>query len=140
MFGIFGKATSKIKDRANEAIHHGIDLATDTILTGKDSAQSKLIKKGMNVAMKKFGEVKDLKFDTKNKSITLTVYLKGEKQDVVLNIDSYKFSKDDDDNYYIEIFTVSANRYWMDALVRTFLIGRKFPIPSQLVVPMKILM
>lgn len=137
---IIDKATSEIKSRANDAISSSIDIATDTILTGKDSAQSTIIKNGFNVFIKKFGEIKDLKFNTKNKNITLSIYLKGEKQDVELNINSYKFFKDDDDIHYIEIFDISANRYWIDAIMKVFLLNKRFKIPSQLVVPIKILM
>jgi len=133
------KATSEIKSRTSDAISHSLDLATEALVNGKDSAQSTIIKNGLNILIKKFGEIKNLKIDSQTKKITLTIYLKGEVQYIVIDIDSYKFFRDDDDIYYIEIFEVSVNRYWIDAIVKVFLLDKKFPIPNQLVIPIKIL-
>jgi hypothetical protein len=134
------KATAEIKNRTSEAITQSLNIATDTLIQGKDTAQSTMIKNGMNVFIKKFGEIKEFKIDTKSKTITISIYLKGEVQDVVVKIESYKFFRDDDDIYYIEIFQISVSRYWIDAIAKTFLIGKKFPVPNSLVIPMKILM
>jgi len=122
-------ATSEIKTRA-----------TDALINGKDTAQSSIIKNGLNIFIKKFGEIKDFKIDSQSKKITLEIFLKGESQDIIIDIDRYKFFKGDDDIYYIEIFEVSVNRYWIDSIAKVFLLGKRFPIPNQLVIPMKILM
>ncbi len=134
------KATSEFKNIANEAVSHSLDIATETIISGKDSAQSTIIKNAFNVFIKKFGEIKDLKFDTKTKSINLSVYLKGESDEVMIKILNYKFWKDDDDLYYIEISEISASRYWIDAISNVLLSGKRFVVPQNLVIPMKILM
>lgn len=134
------KATSEIKSRTSEVLVHSLEMATDALVNGKDTAQSTIIKNGLNIFIKKFGELKDLKIDSQNKKITLSLSLKGEVEDIIINIDSYKFFRDDDDIYYIEIFEVSINRYWIDAIAKFFLLERRFLIPSQLVIPMKILM
>jgi hypothetical protein len=132
-------ATSTIKNRASEAISNSLDLATDTLISGKDTTQSTIIKNGLNIFIKKFGEIKNLKIDSQNKAITLDIFLKGEADTIILNIENYKFFKDDDDIYYIKIFDISANRYWIDAIAKVFTRDKQFPIPSQLVIPMKIL-
>jgi len=123
------KATSEIKNRA-----------TDALINGKDSAQSSIIKNGLNIFIKKFGEIKEFRMDSQSKKVTLDIFLKGESQDIVIDIEEYKFFKGDDDIYYIEIFKISVNRYWIDSIAKVFLLGKKFPIPNQLVIPMKILM
>jgi hypothetical protein len=112
---------------------------SDTLQNGKDSTQSTVIKNIANGFMKKFGEIKELDINSKNKKIHLSVYLKGEKGDVIIDIGNYKISKIDD-GYFIELYEVSANRYWIDALLNTFIYEKKFPIPQKLVVPIKILM
>ena len=134
------RATSEIKNLTTDKISHGLDIATETIISGKDTAQSTLIKNGLNIFIKIFGEIRDLKFDTKTKSIIMSIFLKGETDDVILKILNYKFWKDDDDVHYIEISEISANRYWIDAIANVLLSGKKFAIPQNLVIPIKILM
>jgi len=125
---LFDKATSEIKNRA-----------TEVLVAGKDNAQSTIIKNGLNIFIKKFGEIKDFKIDSHSKNITISIYLKGEVENITINIDSYKFFKDDDDIHYIEVFEISVNRYWIDAIAKLVVLDKKFPIPSQLVIPMKML-
>jgi len=133
------KATSEIKSRASEAVSNSLDLATEVLVAGKDTAQSTIIKNGLNIFINQFGEIKDFKIDSQSKNIIISIYLKGEVEDITINIESYKFFKDDDDIHYIEVFKISVNRYWIDAIAKVFVLDRKFPIPNQLVIPMKIL-
>jgi hypothetical protein len=116
-----------------------ISQATETLQSGKDSTQSAVIKNLANSFIRKFGEMKELHINSKDKQIHISLYLKGESGDVIIDIGNYKISKDDDD-YFIEINEVSANRYWIDALLKTFSHEKKIPIPPSFIVPMKILM
>lgn len=140
MFDILDKVTAGIKNKVNETVSNSLDLATETLISGKDSTHSIIIKKGMNLFIKKFGEIQDFSIDSLTKSIKISVNLKGEDSEIEININSYKFFKNDDDVYYIEIFEVSVNRYWIDEIMQLFVINKQFPIPNQLVVPLKILM
>jgi hypothetical protein len=137
---LFDKATSEIKTRANDALSQSIDRATDTLVAGKDSTQSAILKNGLNIFIKNFGEIKDLKMDSKNSKLLFSIYLKGESGDVIIEVGNYKISRDDDDKHYMEIFEISANRYWIDALLKVFTLEKRFPIPPNIVVPLKILM
>jgi hypothetical protein len=133
---LFEKTTSQIKSKANDAFSQSIDIASDKLQAGKDT----VLKNSINIFIKSFGEIRDLKIDTKRKALSISIFLKGEKGEVELKVSNYKISKDDDDSYYVEIFEMSANRYWIDAIVKSFIVGQRFVILPNLVVPLKILM
>jgi hypothetical protein len=133
------KAIGEIKNKTGDAVEFGLNRATDTIIAGKDIANSTIIKNGLNVFIKQYGEIKDFSIDTKNRSVSLNIYLKGESGDVIIDIDSYDFLKIDD-RYFLKVYKISANRYWIDSILNVFAKEREFPVPAELVLPLKILM
>lgn len=133
------KAISEIKSKTGDAVEFGLNKATDTIITGKDIANSTIIKNGLNVFLKRYGEIKEFSIDTKSRTVTLDIFLKGESSDVVVNIESYDFLKIDD-RYYLKIYKINANRYWIDSILNVFAKEQEFLVPGELVLPLKILM
>gem|GEM_PF-2530694 len=136
---ITDKAITEIKSRTGDAVEFGLNKATDTIISGKDMANSTVIKNGINVFLRKYGEIKEFKIDSKSQSVTLDIYLKGESSDVVVDIKNYDFFKKDD-SYFLKVYEISANRYWIDSILKVFAKDREFPVPAELVLPLKILM
>ena len=137
----FNKAFDILRESATDAVSSSFNKATETIINGKDLANSKIIKNGLNIFIRDFGEIHDLRIDTRAKTISLELSLKGEVQIVGVQILDYKFSQDrEKTEYYFEVLDIQANRYWIDAILKSFIIGKKFKVPAEMVLPLKIIM
>jgi hypothetical protein len=137
----FNKTLNSISSLASDAVSSGLHKASDTIIHGKDIANSTIIKNGLNIFIKDFGEIENLKIDTRAKTITLELSLKGENQLVNVQILDYKFLKNNETTeYFFQVLDIEANRYWIDAILKSFVINREFKVPSELVLPLKIIM
>lgn len=92
----------------------------------KNSAVATLAKKFVNNNIKEYGEMVNLKIDSKNKNIELEVLLKGEKENIIVKVDKYEVIKKDDSSY-IKFKNISASREWITVLINNVLIQNYAP-------------
>ena len=92
----------------------------------KNTAISELAKKFVNNFIRDYGEMVNLKVDSKNKNIELEVLLKGEKESIFINIEEYEVIHNDDSNY-IKFKNMSASREWIEVLIQNIAIPNFAP-------------
>lgn len=89
-----------------------IDKACDI----KNAGLSKLALVYANKEIKEYGEMVDLRIDSKNKNIELEILLKGEKENIIVKVDRYEVIQKDDSSY-IKFNNISASREWIEVLI-----------------------
>lgn len=92
----------------------------------KNSAIATLAKKFVNNNIKEYGEMVDLRIDSKNKNIELVILLKGEKENIIVKVDKYEVIKKDDSSY-IKFKNIAASREWITVLINNVLIPEYAP-------------
>lgn len=80
-----------------------------------------IAKKYVNSKIKEYGEMVNLKVDSKNKNIEIDVLLKGEKENIVVKIEKYEIVSKNSSNA-IKFKNVSASREWIEVLFRNVVI------------------
>jgi len=92
----------------------------------KNSAVETLAKNFVNNNITEYGEMVNLKIDSKNRNIELEVLLKGEKENILIKIEKYEAVSKDDSNV-IKFKNVSASREWIEVLIHNFAIPNFAP-------------
>ncbi len=82
---------------------------------GKDKIISKGLKTFANIIINDYGKITDFAANTKNKTITLNVLLKGEKEDLQITFSNYSVISDDK-NTYFKFDSIRTTREWLNIL------------------------
>lgn len=77
----------------------------------------------------KYGVVNKLLFDSKLKTLSATLQLRGESSELEVNIIRYSVRKDSGKSF-VRVDEIEVNREWMEALAGDLLVGREFEIPG----------
>jgi len=101
----------------------------------KDSTLSLLLKKYINNLIDEYGEMVNLRIDSKNKKVSLNLLLKGEKENILVDIEEYEVIKKSD-RTFIKFKRISSSREWIETLVSNIIIpnyapNNKFEIDSK---------
>ena len=96
----------------------------------KDKALSKGAVITINKYLEPYGEVQTLKIDTKKKSISMEVLLKGEHDVLKVAIEKYTLIERDGKNL-LQVTGLTTSREWVNTLASTYLEGREFEVPSE---------
>lgn len=115
------------------------DIVKDTVYTSKDTANSKIFKTVINQVIKSYGTVLAFKIDSKDRSFLIELVLKGEKLPIRIQIDKYEFVKHNDYSAVI-IYSLTANREWMQTIMDMFLLNTEFALPDKLNAPIQAFM
>ena len=107
MFESLGKAFSSAKDRAVEA-----------------SARAFLERK-----VKNFGQIEHLQMDTRNRTASITLTLKGEVSPITIEIRNYDVTQRDGASW-IRVNNVTASREWMGLALQEYVVGQQFKLPG----------
>lgn len=92
-----------------------------SLLSGlKEKGVSAGIKIFLQKYVDKYGEIKDVDVDLKNKKIRCTIILKGEDKPVKVDLLGIR-TQLVGDKYYLEFDGVKVSREWIDALVGEYL-------------------
>jgi hypothetical protein len=97
----------------------------------KDIGISTLGKKFGNQFIKEYGEMLDLRLDSKNKKIELEILLKGELEPLKVDIGSYKIEQNGEKSYII-LSEISTSREWINTLLEKFVQNKKFEISQDI--------
>ena len=105
----------------------------------KDKAVSLLFKKSAESFISDFGNLNDLKIDSANKDIYLSVSLKGEKESIDIKMSGYEVVRSKDDNF-IQFQTITTSREWINVGLEKFYLERRIDIPAQYIGIVKLLL
>lgn len=95
----------------------------------KDSALGMGLKKFVNERLGQYGEVRDVKVDTKASRITIEALLKGERDVVIATIERYELEREGDE-VYVVLRSFSTSREWLTLLLARLLTGKRYKIPG----------
>jgi hypothetical protein len=95
----------------------------------KDAIASQAARSYVNGLIKRYGEVKDLKIDSRAKTVAVVCELLGEAEPVVVGIDGYRV-ENEAGNHFLEITACSCSREWLQNLIEDRVRGQRFPLPS----------
>ena len=110
---------------------------------GKDKIVSKGLKTYANLIINDYGKITDFLANTKNKTITLNVLLKGEKEDLQITFSNYNIISDDT-NTYFQFDRIKTTREWLNILfekkLSSILEENKIQIPGYIATSINILL
>jgi hypothetical protein len=107
----------------------GILRSDAVIRAAKDIISSKAAKAWLNNFIARYGEVRELKIDSKRKRIDLTCILNGETDPVRVTIIKYEVENDGEKTFF-KVIDSSATRPWLQSVMRDHLHGRRFELPK----------
>jgi hypothetical protein len=79
--------------------------------------------------LKPYGALKELKLDTKQRTINAELELKGEAEPVRIQISEYELI-DEDDAAYLVLKGITTSREWLTTLARDFAEDRRLKLPE----------
>ena len=106
MLGLIAKGVTALKERALEAILKGL----------------------INRKIKPFGSVTRLQIDSRQKTASAQLALKGEPQPTEIRIGSYALVEEDGVTY-ISVHNLEASKEWLSVVLNEYVAGRKFKVP-----------
>jgi hypothetical protein len=71
--------------------------------------------------LKRYGKMTKLEIDKENKTISVDLDLKGEKEGVRITLSNYRLIQEDGKNLVFEPGTIEVSREWLDALLKTLI-------------------
>ncbi len=96
----------------------------------KDKALSKGVIVAINKQIEPYGEVLALSLDTKKKSISMEVMLKGEHDVLKMEVQQYSLIERDG-KHLLQVTGLTTSREWVNTLAKTYLEGREFEVPNE---------
>ncbi len=115
------------------------NIVKDTMYTSKDTTNSKLFKTIINQVIKSYGSVLAFKIDSKDRSFLIELMLKGEILPIRIEISKYEFIQHDDSTSVI-IYSLKANREWMQTVLDLFILNKEFELPKKFNTPIQTFM
>lgn len=97
--------------------------------TAKDLFTSKAAKAWLNERIAPYGEIKELKIDSKRNRVEVVCDLQGEVSPIGVTIEKYLLEAKDGKTF-LSVLDSSATRPWLQAAMRDHLHGRRFEVPS----------
>ncbi len=92
----------------------------------KDSGISSLAKKFIDSKIEEYGHLVNFQIDSKKRNIILDIWLKGEKEDIKVIVESYEIVYNNS-SAYLRFKKVSASREWIEILIKKFVLPKYAP-------------
>ena len=106
--------------------------AGGTLAESKDRLISERIKHELNTQLARYGEVLDVKLNTREQSVQLCIKLKGEPDPVKVNIGKYALIKEDAQLWLtVDSQSIEASREWLTLLLQDQAGRQRLPIPQK---------
>ena len=93
----------------------------------KKRAMEVTVKALINRKIKAFGSVTSLQIDSKQRTISAQLALKGEAQPIALKIGAYEVIQEDGVTY-ISFQNLHASREWIGTVLNEYVAGRRFKV------------
>ncbi len=95
----------------------------------KDALSSQAARSYVNGLIQRYGEVRDLKIDSKEKTVVVVCILKGEPEPVRVRVDRYRIESEGPQRF-IRIEACSCSRTWLQHLLEDHVCDRRMKLPS----------
>ena len=95
----------------------------------KDAIASQAARSYVNGLIKRYGEVRELKIDSRAKTVARVCELKGEPEPVVIHVEAYRIVAEGELRF-VEIAACSCSRVWLQNLLEDQVCGRRLKLPS----------
>lgn len=96
----------------------------------KDAGASVAIEHLLAKRLEPYGELKNLRLNSRDKTIEVEVLLKGEAETLVVKVLEYELQSEPDQDYLV-VKRAIASREWVTALLQDFVAGKRHPLPQQ---------
>ncbi len=96
----------------------------------KDKGISKAAKVFIQGKVERYGDMIDLKIDSREKRIELIIKLKGEDTPISIEVSEYLLMENEG-KFYVQIGKLNASKEWLNLLAEDFVEGKNIEIPSQ---------
>src|SRR5690606_20178654 len=96
----------------------------------KDAGASIAIEHLLAKQLEPYGELKELRLNSRERKVHLEVLLKGELHSLGVDVLDYELQSAADQDYIV-LKRVVDSREWVTELLRNFVVGRRHPIPHQ---------
>jgi hypothetical protein len=106
--------------------------AGGSLADSKDRLISERIKQELNTHLARYGEVLDVKLNTRERNVQLSIKLKGEPDPITVNIGKYEFIKEDTKLWLsVDSQSIEASREWLTLLLQDQAGRHRLPIPQK---------
>jgi hypothetical protein len=106
--------------------------AGGSLADSKDRLISERIKQELNTHLARYGEVLDLKLNTRERSVQLSIKLKGEPDPTTVNIGKYELIKEDTKLWLtFDSQSIEASREWLTLLLQDQAGRQRLPVPQK---------
>jgi hypothetical protein len=98
----------------------------------KDRLIGERIKQELNTRIARYGEVLDVKLNTRTRSAQLSIKLKGEPDPTTINIGKYELIKEDTQLWVaVDSQSIEASREWLTLVLQDQAARQRLPIPQK---------
>ena len=106
--------------------------AGGSLADSKDRLISERIKQELNTHLARYGEVLDVKLNTRERSVQLSIKLKGEPDPTTVNIGKYELIKEDTKLWLtFDSQSIEASREWLTFLLQDQAGRQRLPVPQK---------
>lgn len=84
-----------------------------------------------NSWLKPYGRATDLKLNSSDKTLEVTVQLLGESTPIRIEVHEYELLEQSDKTFIV-IKQITTSREWMTELARNFLVGKQLEVPPEM--------
>ena len=106
--------------------------AGGSLADSKDRLISERIKQELNTHLARYGEVLDVKLNTRERSVQLSIKLKGEPDPTTVNIGKYELIKEDTKLWLtFDSQSIQASREWLTLLLQDQAGRHRLPVPQK---------
>jgi hypothetical protein len=104
------------------------------LTNAKDRLLSKRAAEKLNKSIQRYGSMLDFRLNTVDKSVFLSILLKGEQSPVEIRVSQYALTRSNEGQLFLEIDekSVETSREWLTRLVQDKIAHRKFAVPPDL--------
>lgn len=95
----------------------------------KDAVASQAARSYVNGLIARYGQVRELKIDSRAKTVAIVCELVGESEAVNVRVDSYRLSCENG-QHFVEILTCSCSRPWLHNLLMDYACSRRLVLPA----------
>lgn len=106
--------------------------AGGTLADSKDRLISAGIKQELNIQLARYGQVLDVKLNTREQSVELSMSLKGEPNPITVKVGKYSLIKENDQLWLtVDSQTIEASREWLTLVLQDQAGRQRLPIPQK---------
>lgn len=106
--------------------------AGGTLADSKDRLISERIKQELDIQLARYGRVLDVKLNTREQSVELSMSLKGEPNPITVKIGKYSLIKESGQLWLtVDSRTIEASREWLTLVLQDQAGRQRLPIPQK---------